>query len=117
MINPDGSTLPTTDTASTGTTVARRPPVKYASDLQLGDTIRFLSGSYTITALPAYPNPHLFDFMDDRWRVAKSGDWGMTLDPDVLWAQLDNGVWISAHLYPDQDISFGVPLRRPVVRN
>jgi hypothetical protein len=37
----------------------------------------------------------------------------MTIDPDALWAQLDNAVWVVAHHYPDQDVSFGVPIVRP----
>lgn len=86
------------------------PPVKYGSDLAVGDLIRCIGEDHVITSLPAYPNPHLFDFMDERWRVAESGDWGMTIDPDQLWAQLDNGVWVAAHHYPGP---VGAPYLRP----
>ncbi len=93
-------------------TESERPAVKYGSDLQVSDLIRFLGTDLTITAITPYENTHLFPFMDERWGVLCSGDWSMTNDPDALWAQMPNGVWIRAHLYPDQDVSFGVPIVR-----
>lgn len=90
--------------------VSTKPPVKYGSDLKVGDVIRCLGTDHTITALPAYPNPDRFDFMDERWCIAKSGDWGMTIDPDHAWAQLDNGVWVAGHHYPGP---LGTPVLRP----
>lgn len=88
-----------------------KPSVKYGSDLKVGDVIRSIGQDYSVTAITPYPNPHLFEFMDDRWTIAHSGDWGMTIDPDHLWAQLDNRVWVAAHHYPF-DVDLGLPLLR-----
>lgn len=85
---------------------------KYGSELVVGDVIRTIGHDCPIISLRPYANLHLFDFMDERWRVAELGGWGRTIDPDLLWAQLGNGVWIDAGKYPDQDISFGKPLVR-----
>lgn len=74
-------------------------PRKRGHDLAVGDIIRVLGGDHMITVLEPYPNPHLFDFMDDRWQIARSGAFGMTIEPDHTWLQLPDGAWVGSHLY------------------
>ena len=71
---------------------------KRGAALAVGDILGSQHGpSHTITGLTPYPNPHLFDFMDERWRIAHSGDWGMTVGPDDRFRQAANGVWATWH--------------------
>lgn len=76
--------------------------IKRGSELREGDVIGSRGSSRTITRIEPYPNPHLIDCMDERWRIAYSGDWGETIDPDSPWRQAENGVWGNAfHVNPD----------------
>jgi hypothetical protein len=72
--------------------------LKRGRDLAVGDVIGSRGGeSRTITRLTPYPSPHLFDFMDERWRIAYSGEWGITVGPDEWWRQSVSDTWAPAH--------------------
>lgn len=73
--------------------------VKRGEDMRVGDVLGSRmgqGGDRTVTRIIPYPNPHLFDFMDERWTILKSGTWGQTCDPDHPWRLTVDGTWANA---------------------
>lgn len=83
---------------------ARPGSTKPGRDLRVGDVLGSIRGerSRTITRLEPYPSPERFTFMDERWRIAHSGDWGITIDPDAHWRLAEDGTWGTDH-HIDED--------------
>lgn len=67
--------------------------LRRGAGLRVGDVLLLDGSDHTITRLEPYPSAHLFDFMDDRWRVAYSGDWCITIDPNAQWYRMASGAW------------------------
>ena len=70
---------------------------KWGDEIRVGDVVLVLGGSHTVTRIDPY-GPSNLDFVDERWRVMRSGpDFGMTLDPDAGWQLTESGAWTTSY--------------------